>query len=424
MNTLMKRIWMLAMLGMLCPTVALPQEEFVEPDNQDETEVETPEIRTVSLIVDELTGGTVSISDQTVFEEDPAKVVVSITVTPADGYKISKENLKLWAVLPLPETPPTATRGPEVSGELTLDGDDPAELSEERTYQVTIDPNLDIWVEEADFQMVEETVQTWSLTEGVLTISGEVDVEAGVPWDPESVTSVVIEYGEKVLDLVALGIPEEVSVDVPGHLLNEYLFDYKGFKIDSQDKTEIAGFSFGESNSYDTFVATADIIVPSVLKTYVITNITEDGLTIKEVTRIAKGEPVLVFADDKYKEIEKFYTVTTDPVEEVSNLLKVAPDGGKPVDIGEVFMLYNDVFYYTQAGKIPEGSVYLTKPQDSKTRGFYSLGGDNKTTGIAPRPIVNTDIHSSWYTLDGRRLDPKPTRPGLYIKDGKKMVIK
>lgn len=412
------------MLGMLCPTVALPQEEFVEPDNQDETEVETPEIRTVSLIVDELTGGTVSISDQTVFEEDPAKVVVSITVTPADGYKISKENLKLWAVLPLPETPPTATRGPEVSGELTLDGDDPAELSEERTYQVTIDPNLDIWVEEADFQMVEETVQTWSLTEGVLTISGEVDVEAGVPWDPESVTSVVIEYGEKVLDLVALGIPEEVSVDVPGHLLNEYLFDYKGFKIDSQDKTEIAGFSFGESNSYDTFVATADIIVPSVLKAYVITNITEDGLTLKEVTRIAKGEPVLVFADDKYKEIEKFYTVTTDPVEEVSNLLKVAPDGGKPVDIGEVFMLYNDVFYYTQAGKIPEGRVYLTKPQDSKTRGFYSLGGDNKATGIAPRRIVNTDIQSSWYTLDGRRLDAKPTRPGLYIKDGKKMVIK
>lgn len=423
MKKVMKRIWTLAMLGMLCPTVALPQEEFVEPDNQDETEVETPEIRTVSLIVDELTGGTVSISDQTVFEEDPAKVVVSITVTPADGYKISKGNLKLWAVLPLPETPPTATRGPEVSGELTLDGDDPAELSEERTYQVTIDPNLDIWVEEADFQMVEETVQTWSLTEGVLTISGEVDVEAEVPWDLESVTSVVIEYGEKVLDLVALGIPEEMSVDVPGHLLNEYLFDYKGFTIDSQDKTEIEGFSFGESNSYDTFVATADIIVPSVLKAYVITNITEDELTIKEVTRIAKGEPVLVFADDKYKEIEQFYTVTTDPVEAGSNLLKVAPDGGKPVKIGEVFMLYNDVFYYTQTGTIPEGSVYLTK-QLSKTRGSYSLGGDDRTTGIAPRRIVNTDASSSWYTLDGRRLDTTPTRKGIYINNGKKIIIR
>lgn len=424
MKKVMKRIWTLAMLGMLCPTVALSEEDFVEPENQEETEVKLPEIRTVSLIVDELTGGTVSIGDQTVYEEDSSKVVVNITVTPADGYMISKENLKLWAVLPLQETPPTGTRGPEVSGELTLEGDDPVELSEERTYQVTIDPNLDIWVEEADFQKVEDTVQTWNLIEGVLTISGEVDVEVGVPWDLESVTSVVIEYGEKVLDLVALDIPEEMSVDVPGHLLNEYLFDYKGFRIDSQDKTEIEGFSFGESNSYDTFVATADIIVPSVLKAYVITNITEDELTIKEVTRIAKGEPVLVFADDKYKEIEQFYTVTTDPVEAGSNLLKVAPDGGKPVKIGEVFMLYNDVFYYTQKGTIPEGSVYLTKPQESKTRGFYSLGSDNKTTGIAPRRIVNTNIQSSWYTLDGRQLPAQPTKKGIYIKDGKKLVIK
>ena len=99
----MKRIWTLAMLGMFCPTVALSEEDFVEPENQEETEVKLPEIRTVSLIVDELTGGTVSIGDQTVYEEDSSKVVVNITVTPADGYMISKENLKLWAVLPLQE---------------------------------------------------------------------------------------------------------------------------------------------------------------------------------------------------------------------------------------------------------------------------------------------------------------------------------
>ena len=423
MKKVVKGIWMLAMWGILCPTVALAQEEFVEPENQEETEVKTPEIRTVSLIVDELAGGTVSISGQAVSEEDPDKVVVTITVTPADGFKISKENIKLWAVLPLPVTPPNGTRGPEVSGELELEGDEPDNLSEKRDYQVTIDPNLDIWVEVADFQKVEETVQPWNLTEGVLTISGEIDTEAGVPWDSKSVTSVVIAYDEQVLALEALGISEETSVEVPGRLLSEYVFNYKGYKIDCQGKTEITGFSFGESNSYDTFVSDADVIVPSVLKAYVITNITEEGLTLKEVTSIAKGQAVLVFTEDKYKDIENFYTVTTDPVEPGSNLLKVAPAGGKPVTIGEVFMLYNDVFYYTQAGTIPEGSVYLTK-QESKTRGFYSLGGDDDITGIAPRRIVNTDVRSSWYTLDGRRLDTMPTRKGIYIKDGIKVVIK
>lgn len=423
MKKVKKKIWMLALLLMLCPMIALAQEETEEPAIQEDPEVSIPEIRTVSLIVDELIGGTISLGDQTVSEEEPGKVVVTITVAPADGFKISKENIKLWAVLPLPATPPNSTRGPEVSGELKLEGDEPDNFSEKRDYQVTINPNLDIWVEVAEFQKVEETVQLWSLNDGVLTLSGEVDLEAGVPWDSESVTSVVIAYDEQVLDLEALGISEDMAVEVPGHLLNEYIFNYKGYKIDSQDKKEMAGFSFGESNSYDTFVSDADIIVPSVLKAFVITNITEDGLTLKEVTSIPKGEPVLVFTEDKYKDIENFYTVTTDPVEAGSNLLQVAPAGGQPVTIGEVFMLYNDVFYYTQAGTIPEGSVYLTK-QESKTRGFYSLGGDDDTTGIAPRRIVNTDVRSSWYTLDGRRLDTMPTHKGIYIKDGIKVVIK
>lgn len=410
MKKVMKRIALLATMAMVS-LVTSAQEE----------------VRSVSLIVDELTGGTITKTAQAVSEADPSRVVVTISVTPAKGFQISKENIKLWAVLPLPATPPNSTRGPEVSGDLKFDGEDPKDLSEERTYQVTVDPNLDIWVEKADFQKVEDTNQSWTLKDGVLTISDEVDVAAGVPWDSKSVTSVVIAYDEQVLDLEALGISEETSVEVPGRLLSEYVFNYKGYKIDCQGKTEITGFSFGESNSYDTFVSDADVIVPSVLKAYVITNITEDGLTLKEVTSIAKGQAVLVFTEDKYKDIENFYTVTTDPVEAGSNLLQVAPAGGKPVTIGEVFMLYNDVFYYTQAGTIPAGSVYLTKPQLSKTRGFYSLGGDDDTTGIATLRTdgkLNLSGSTAWYTLDGRRLDTMPTRKGIYIKDGNKVVIK
>ena len=31
---------------------------------------------------------------------------------------------------------------------------------------------------------------------------------------------------------------------------------------------------------------------------------------------------------------------------------------------------------------------------------------------------------SAWYTLDGRKLDGKPTKSGVYIREGKKVVIK
>ena len=406
MKKVMKRMWTIALLAMLSMVVS------------------AQDVRNVSLIVDEYEGGTITKTGQTVSKDDPDKVVVTISVAPAAGYQISKDDIRLWAVLPLPEIPDNGTRGPEVGGDLKFEGEDPADLSKEREYQLTIDPQLDIWVEEANFQKVEKTSDSWSLKEGVLTISGEIDLKEGLPWDAKSVTNVVIEYNEDVLDLAALGITKDMSVDVPGNLLNAYLLSFEEYTIDSEDKTKLEGFAFGENNSYDTFVAAADIVVPSVLKAYVITNITEEGLVIKEVTSIAKGEPVLLFAEEKYKEIEKFYTVTTDPVTPNSNLLRVAPDGGKKVSIGQVYMLYNDVFYYTQAGTIPAGSVYLTKPEQTRTRGFYSLGGDDDTTDISPRRIVTPATPSVWYGLDGRRYDTQPTRKGIYIKDGKKMIVK
>ena len=37
------------------------------------------------------------------------------------------------------------------------------------------------------------------------------------------------------------------------------------------------------------------------------------------------------------------------------------------------------------------------------------------------RPLL---LPRAWYTLDGRKLDGKPTQKGLYINNGRKTVIK
>ena len=53
-----------------------------------------------------------------------------------------------------------------------------------------------------------------------------------------------------------------------------------------------------------------------------------------------------------------------------------------------------------------------------------SFGGDDETTGIisqsdqGPVPLIR------WYTIDGRRLSGKPSCAGVYINNGKKVVIK
>ena len=91
-------------------------------------------------------------------------------------------------------------------------------------------------------------------------------------------------------------------------------------------------------------------------------------------------------------------------------------------------------------GEYPEGSVFEQNYRDIRpfqaytthtagTRGFISLeslGGNDNTTGIE-EIRMNSELRDSkgpWYSLDGRRLDAEPTKKGIYVKDGRKFVIK
>ena len=48
----------------------------------------------------------------------------------------------------------------------------------------------------------------------------------------------------------------------------------------------------------------------------------------------------------------------------------------------------------------------------------------NSTTGISPVTRQPSSLTDAWYTLDGRKLTGKPTLKGIYIFNGKKVVIK
>jgi hypothetical protein len=59
-------------------------------------------------------------------------------------------------------------------------------------------------------------------------------------------------------------------------------------------------------------------------------------------------------------------------------------------------------------------------------RAFVLNFGDDETTGIISVHDSGFMVNGSdaWYTLDGRKLDGKPTRAGVYINNGKAVVIK
>ncbi|MBQ6768844.1 MAG: hypothetical protein IJP46_09325 [Prevotella sp.] len=50
------------------------------------------------------------------------------------------------------------------------------------------------------------------------------------------------------------------------------------------------------------------------------------------------------------------------------------------------------------------------------------LNIDGETTNINAN--VNPNANSGWYTLDGCRLNGKPTTSGIYVNNGRKVVIK
>jgi len=52
------------------------------------------------------------------------------------------------------------------------------------------------------------------------------------------------------------------------------------------------------------------------------------------------------------------------------------------------------------------------------------FGDSSETTGILNSQISNLNSSDAWYTIDGRKLDGKPTKKGLYIHGGRKTVVK
>ncbi|MBQ6378751.1 MAG: hypothetical protein IJJ56_08155 [Prevotella sp.] len=93
------------------------------------------------------TGGEITAS---VGEEKGGEVTVTLTVTPDNGYTISKSDIEVYATIS-----PNGTRAddPQISGTLELKGDDPKDLSEKRDYTVTVKSNFGVWVKTANFKI-------------------------------------------------------------------------------------------------------------------------------------------------------------------------------------------------------------------------------------------------------------------------------
>jgi hypothetical protein len=123
-----------------------------------------------------------------------------------------------------------------------------------------------------------------------------------------------------------------------------------------------------------------------------------------------------------------------------SNQLKMTPEGGVDVEAAQTYVFYNGEFVLTKKGKLSAGKFFLYNPnftatppaEEEEQQGVApSLSVlrfviEEESTGIVEMRNEEGEMRngSAWYTLDGRKLNGKPTLPGLYIKNGRKTIIK
>lgn len=171
---------------------------------------------------------------------------------------------------------------------------------------------------------------------------------------------------------------------------------------------------------YGTFVAEADHVTPTGMTPYIITSVADNTATAVELDYIPNGVPVVLMNAEDAKGF--LVQSGTGEISTTGNLLAVqATDEEKAT--ATVYLLYKGEFVLNKAGTLKAGTVYLpvSAGGGSGARLKISRGGN---TGIENIEYTIKPQSDAWYTLDGRRLSSKPTKKGLYLQGGKKIVVK
>ena len=179
-------------------------------------------------------------------------------------------------------------------------------------------------------------------------------------------------------------------------------------------------------------------------------NLTDGTLTLNfdAATTIPAGTPFIIKWDESGTDITNpvFEGVTIDATSHDATVTDVLTFTGTyaPVSIasgGDNTKLYlgsgNTLYYPNAAMTIGCQRAYfqladgitagepVSGSNAKQIRAFNLNFGDDEATGILTTNLTNsTNSSNEWYSLDGRMLNGKPSRAGVYINNGKKVAIK
>jgi hypothetical protein len=194
----------------------------------------------------------------------------------------------------------------------------------------------------------------------------------------------------------------------------------KDWKIKNRTvTTDELGLS--ENQSQATYYSeTEDLEVPEGVVAYIITGVNGNNVVTQRIRYIPKR--VAVFVEQT--------TSTENPLEVIPDASEL-PLKGTAVDLnvasisgGTVYVLYKGEFVKSTTGTIPAKRCYLLLPNNvaAGTRAFGIIGGGSDGSTAIKSINDEPSTIDNWYDMGGHRIE-KPTKTGIYIKNGKIVVI-
>ena len=171
----------------------------------------------------------------------------------------------------------------------------------------------------------------------------------------------------------------------------------------------------------------AGYTVPSGTTAYIGT-VNGSSLTLTEVEGgfIPAGNAVILKGTSASFDLSR--ADTGDAFDFTANELK----GGSTVADGKVVYTLaarnGVVGFYKFAGTLNPNKAHLeiTPPPAQSAPAFFGFGGGGENTTAINEPELHQshEFSGDYYTLDGRKLQGKPTQKGIYVRNGRKIIIK
>jgi len=161
-------------------------------------------------------------------------------------------------------------------------------------------------------------------------------------------------------------------------------------------------------------------------------------LNFEDATSIVAGQPYLVkpaatvdFSADG-KEFAGVNLNAATATATTTTYVNFVPTLGKTAvtdDPKDILILNTSgtLVHPSAAGNMKGFRGYFLMHDAAGARAFVINFGDGETTSISEELRVKSEEFATateWYTLDGRKLQGQPTQKGVYIQNGKKVVIK